>query len=145
MGQSLLAKSRGDPREVPFHRKDSMTFEELLEAVTALDYPSKLKLAQYLTEQVRNEEKTLSAVDTPGTNLIGVALTEEEIASYVEYIAARLLKSKPKKLKQLLNFIKAMFQFKGGISEHDVFNLISKLKNKNVILIEGNHVSYPGS
>ncbi|MDR2387374.1 MAG: hypothetical protein LBE80_07320 [Deltaproteobacteria bacterium] len=121
------------------------TFEKLLNALTELDYTSKLKLIHFLTEQVRKEEETLNKQNMPGTNLIGNALTEEEIATYVDYIGTRLLKSRPKKLKQLLNFIRSMFQFKGGISDHDVLEIINKLNQKSLITIDGNNVSYSGA
>jgi len=52
------------------------------------------------------------------------------------------LKSRPSKVKSLENFIDAMFQFKGSISEEERSSIISSLQKKKLIKIEKNLVLY---
>jgi hypothetical protein len=53
------------------------------------------------------------------------------------------LKSKPGKEASLLNFIGAMFQFQGGISEADKVALVSELQRRKLLAIDRNgHVIY---
>ncbi len=61
----------------------------------------------------------------------------------VEYVAERLLKSKPRKDASLLNFIGAMFRFQGGISEADKAVLVSELQRRKWLSIDSKgHVVY---
>jgi len=60
----------------------------------------------------------------------------------VEYVKERLLKSKPSKRQSLTNFINAMFQFQGGITDSDVEKLIAKLIKDKLISIDGSKVIY---
>ncbi|MCK7576084.1 MAG: hypothetical protein MZV65_09420 [Chromatiales bacterium] len=61
----------------------------------------------------------------------------------IEYVAERLLKSKPGKKVALLNFIGAMFQFQGGISDEDKEKIVAELQSKKFLSIDKNdRVSY---
>jgi hypothetical protein len=54
----------------------------------------------------------------------------------IEYVAERLLKSKPGKKVALLNFIGAMFQFQGGISDNDKETIVAELQKKKWLSID---------
>jgi len=90
-----------------------MTYEEIKDLTLQLSYRDKLRLAQLLIQLGRKD-----------------------------YVSERLLKSRPSKVKSLENFIDAMFQFKGAISEEDRSSIISNLQQKKIIKIEKNVVLY---
>ena len=108
-----------------------MTYEEIKDVTLQLSYRDKLRLAQLLIQLGRKEEEEQYVEK----------VTEEHFID-VDYVSERLLKSRPSKLKTLENFIDAMFQFKGSISEEDRTTLISNLQRKKIIKIEKNSVLY---
>ena len=107
-----------------------MTYEEIKDLTLQLSYRDKFRLAQLLLQVGRKEEEQY------------VEKVKEEHFLDVDYVSERLLKSRPSKLKTLENFIDAMFQFKGSISEEDRTTLISNLQRKKIIKIEKNSVLY---
>ena len=108
-----------------------MTYEEIKDLTLQLSYRDKFRLAQLLLQVGRKEEEEQYVEK----------VTEEHFID-VDYVSERLLKSRPSKLKTLENFIDAMFQFKGSISEEDRTTLISDLQRKKIIKIEKNSVLY---
>ena len=108
-----------------------MTYEEIKHLTLQLSYRDKFRLAQLLLQVGRKEEEEQYVEK----------VTEEHFID-VDYVSERLLKSRPSKLKTLENFIDAMFQFKGSISEEDRTTLISNLQRKKIIKIEKNSVLY---
>ena len=95
-----------------------MGYEEIAELCVQLSYRDKFRLAQLLIQLARKEEEER----TPD----GRKPTKSGLGS-IEYVADRLLKSKPRKITALLNFIGAMFQFQGGISDRDKEAIVSEL------------------
>lgn len=108
-----------------------MTYEEIKDLSLKLTYRDKFRLAQLLIQVGRKEEEEQY-----------VEKVKEDNPIDLNYVSERLLKSRPAKVKSLENFIDAMFQFKGAISEEERTSIISNLQNKNVIKIEKNVVLY---
>jgi len=108
-----------------------MTYEEIKDLTLQLSYRDKLRLAQLLIQLGRKEEEEQYVEKVQEDNLIDL-----------NYVSERLLKSRPSKVKSLENFIDAMFQFKGAISEEDRSSIISNLQQKKIIKIEKNAVLY---
>ena len=108
-----------------------MNYEEIKDLTLQLNYRDKFRLAQLLIQVGRKEEEEQY-----------VEKVKEEEFTDLEYVCERLLKSRPSKLKSLENFIEAMFQFKGSISEEEKKDVIYKLQNKKIIKIEGNKIIY---
>ena len=108
-----------------------MTYEEIKDLTLQLSYRDKFRLAQLLLQVGRKEEEEQY-----------VEKVKEEHFLDVDYVSESLLKNRPSKLKTLENFIDAMFQFKGSISEEDRTTLISNLQRKKIIKIEKNSVLY---
>jgi hypothetical protein len=57
----------------------------------------------------------------------------------IQYVIERLDKLRPSKRKTLLNSIRAMYQFQGGVSDEDQETIIAKLEKKKFLKIEGNN------
>lgn len=111
-----------------------MGYDEVAVLCGQLSYRDKFRLAQLLIQTARKEEEE--------KNPDGRKPTAKD--SYaIEYVAERLLKSKPAKKAALLNFIGAMFQFQGGISDKDKEAIVSELQERKLISIDNNdRVSY---
>jgi len=107
-----------------------MKYEELAKASESLSYRDKFRLAQLLIQLARKEEEEQYPAER---KLMGA-----KDAETIEYVAERLLKSKPSKKTALLNFIGAMFQFQGGISGEDKNHIINALQRQKVIQINDN-------
>jgi hypothetical protein len=106
-----------------------MEYEELVALCGKLSYRDKFRLAQLLIQVARKEEEQ----ENPDNR--GFTKTN----SYeIEYVAERLLKSKPRKKAKLLNFIGAIFQFKGGISDNDKEAIVTQLESKKLISVDKN-------
>ena len=111
-----------------------MDYDELAELCGQLSYRDKFRLAQLLIQVARKEEEEKKP---DGRN------SETGDFHTIEYVAERLIKSKPSKKVALLNFIGAMFQFQGGISDEDKEKIVSELQNKKWLTIDSNgRVSY---
>lgn len=111
-----------------------MTYDEIAVLCGKLCYRDKLRLAQLLIQVARKEEEEKHPDGRKAT---------VDNAHHIEYVAERLLKSKPAKKAALLNFISAMFQFQGGISDEDKEKIIAELQRKNFLSIDSHdRVSY---
>lgn len=120
-------------------RKLIMDYNIALEAVVSLSYRDKLRLAQLLIQLARKEEEEQSVKSIP--KQVKQSSSKEELLD-LNYVKERLLKSKPSKLSSLENFIDAMFQFKGSISESKRNQIIAQLKKAKVLCVENNKVTY---
>ena len=116
-----------------------MEYNTALEAVVSLSYRDKLRLAQLLIQLARKEEEEQAVKSTP--KQAKQSSLKEEMPDF-NYVKERLLKSKPRKLSSLQNFIDAMFQFKGSISESKRNQIIANLKKAKVLRIENDNVTY---
>jgi hypothetical protein len=113
-----------------------MSYEEIAKATEALSYRDKFRLAQLLIQMARKEEE-----EQYPTERKAMGAKDKET---IEYVSERLLKSKPSKKPALSNFISAMFQFQGGISEEDKNHIISVLQKMKILSIsENGKVTYP--
>ncbi|KHD09956.1 hypothetical protein PN36_14400 [Candidatus Thiomargarita nelsonii] len=117
-----------------------MKYDEIAELCEELDYRDKLRLAQLLIQLARKEEENQNPKNrisqTKGN--ASEVISDKNVDS-IEYVAERLLKSKPAKIKSLEHFISSMFQFQGGISEPDKMKIISELQRLNYIKIDSNN------
>lgn len=112
-----------------------MSYESIAKEVESLSYRDKFRLAQLLIQLARKEEEE----EYPSERKVMGAKDTETI----QYVSERLLKSKPAKKAALSNFISAMFQFQGGISEEDKNHIISVLEKQAILSIaENGKVTY---
>jgi hypothetical protein len=120
-----------------------MTYDEITEECEQLSYRDKLRLAQLLLqlgrkeEEIKNPQKRGSSQKTKNNSQSEVE-AENEVGS-IEYVAKRLLKLKPAKLKSLTNSVSSMFQFQGGISETDEKKIILELQKKKYLKVDSNN------
>jgi hypothetical protein len=119
-----------------------MNYDEIAKASESLSYRDKLRLSQLLIQLARKEEEiqnpqnreTLKSSKTKKS-----AIEPEADINSIQYVIDRLSKLRPSKKKTLLNSIKAMYQFQGGVSEKDQETIISKLEKLKFIKIESNN------
>ncbi len=124
-----------------------MNYEVIRLACDKLSYREKMKLAQYLIQAAIKEEEDFNPASRPNKATVETGKQKQHLAKLsseetVLYVKERLIKSKPSKKQSLANFIKAMFQFQGGIADEDVEEIISKLIKLKIIDIRGNKVHY---
>jgi hypothetical protein len=124
-----------------------MTYDVIVLACEQLSNRDKLRLAQLLIQTARKEEENTNPQNRSEPKIVEKAKAkakEEPLneTDTMEYVVERLFKSKPKDKKSLTNFIKAMFQFQGGIAESDIEKIISALKKRRYIKIEANKIVY---
>ena len=105
----------------------SVLLSGLVEKVKELSYREKLKLAQKLIQMACIEEERLNSASQ---------------AEETETIKKRLLKSEPAKYDALTNFIKAMYNFNGGIEDAKVTKIIEDLQKSKFIRLDKNKVEY---
>lgn len=101
-----------------------------------LTVEEKQRIAQWLMEETKHPSP-LTCSHPP--------LSREDLdnPAFIAYIAQRLNKLKPSKLKGLLNSINAMFQYQGGISPSDQQQVLSKLVEQHYLaLTSDNRVHY---
>ncbi len=111
-----------------------MEYDDIVKQCERLSYRDKFRLAQLLIQLGRKEEEERSPEHRRSNSAD---------SRTVEYVAERLMKSKPGKEESLLNFIGAMFQFQGGISESDKTALVAELQRRKWLTIDSEgHVSY---
>ncbi len=116
------------------HEGETVGYEEIAKHCENLSYRDKFRLAQLLIQLGRKEEEEQSPEKRAA---------KSTDAGTIQYVAERLLKSKPAKKAALLNFIGAMFQFQGGISDSDKESLVNELQRKRWLSIDSKgHVSY---
>ena len=112
-----------------------MSYEEIIKSIVNLSYRDKFRLAQHLIQTARKEEEEEYPTQRK-------AMGAKDLET-IEYVTERLLKSKPSKKIALENFVGAMFQFQGGISESDKKHIISLLQKNRVLNIsETGKVTY---
>jgi uncharacterized DUF497 family protein len=126
-----------------------INYDVIALACQQLSYRDKLRLAQFLIQLARKEEENANPQHRKES--IGVEKTKvkqdkqdkqdsvKDIDN-VQYIIERLLKLKPVKKKSLVNSIKSMFQFQGGISDSDIDKIIDELQKQKYIKIEQNRI-----
>jgi hypothetical protein len=122
-----------------------MTYDVIVLACEQLSNRDKLRLAQLLIQTARKEEENTNPQNRSEPKIVEKAKAKEEPLNEtdtIEYVVERLLKSNPKDKKSLTNFIKAMFQFQGGIADPDIEKIISELQKRRYIKIEANKIVY---
>lgn len=122
-----------------------MTYDVIVLACEQLNYRDKLRLAQLLIQTARKEEENTNPQNRSAPKIVEKTKVKEEPLKEIDaigYVVERLLKSKPVKKESLTNFIKAMFQFQGGIPDSDIEKIISELQKRKYIKIEANKVVY---
>lgn len=124
-----------------------MTYEVIALACEKLSYRDKLRLAQLLIQTARKQEEIANqqarTEPKPVVNNAAVKEAATQNANYtVSYVIERLLKLKPAKKGALVNSIKSMFQFQGGICDSDIEKVITELQKRKILKIEQNKVSY---
>lgn len=122
-----------------------MNYDVIALACEQLSYRDKLRLAQLLIQAARKEEENANPQNRVDPKVIKKATVKEESSKgtdTIEYIIERLLKLKPVKKQSLINSIKAMFQYQGGITDTDIEKIISELQKRKYIKLEQNNVSY---
>jgi hypothetical protein len=126
-----------------------MSYDVIAIACEKLSYRDKLRLAQLLIQMARKEEENANPQTRMESKPIAKKAKPQEVqqptkvTDTVKHVIERLPKAKPKKKSSLINSIKAMFQFQGGISDSDVNKIISELQKRKYLKIEQNNVSYP--
>ena len=122
-----------------------MTYTEISALCEQLTRNDKLRLVQLLIVQVMREDEIQNPkirIQTQ-TELRGIWKDPSNSEDITEYVMKRLLKLKPSKRGSLINSIVAMFQFQGGISEHDVERIVSELEKLKYINIDiNNKITY---
>ena len=113
-----------------------MEFNTILKDAVSLSYRDKLRLANLLIQLALEEEEPHVKQQVNENES-----SNEEVLD-LKSVKERLLKSKPSKVKSLENFIDAMFQFKGSVSESERNQLIKDLQKAKVFRIELNKVIY---
>ena len=104
-------------------RKTAMTYQEIEFLAKNLSYRDKLHLAETMLQMAREEEEKQNSPTT---------IFAAEFPDIVE----RVQKSKPGKRKQLCNFIKCMFNYRGEITDEEIDSVISQLQKQKVISID---------
>lgn len=122
-----------------------MTYNEISVLCEKLSKNDKLRLMQSLIVQVMREDE----VQQPKLQVRVQTATKVDASSKTNFenvhteILERLLKSRPGKASTLKNFIAAMFQFRGGISDQEIETVIKDLqKMKRIHIDSSNKVSY---
>lgn len=116
-----------------------MTYAEISREIEHLSYRDKLRLAQLLVQLARKEEEEQNPDEREPR-----ASSDMSDPELIQYVLDRLKKSKPTKKGALLNFLGAMFQFRGGISDSDKEKILSELlKQGHVTIGANNRVQYP--
>lgn len=124
-----------------------MTDDVIAFACEKLSYRDKLRLAQLLIQIARKEEENANPQNRSESEATAKCpkITEKQVFDEIDtigYVVERLLKLKPSKKKTLVNSIKSMFQFQGGVSDSDIDTIIHELQKRKHIKIEQNSVSY---
>ena len=122
-----------------------MNYDVIALACEQLSYRDKLRLAQLLIQIARQEEENENPQNRAKQEVLENAKTKKEPLKEldtIEYVVGRLLKLKPVKRQSLINSIKSMFQFQGGISDSDINKIISELQKRKYIKLEQNTVHY---
>ncbi|MCI5143817.1 MAG: hypothetical protein D3909_19260 [Candidatus Electrothrix sp. ATG1] len=119
-----------------------MTYDEIVKQCEALKYRDKLRLAQLLIQLARKEEEVQHPqrrVDVDNQQRKKVSKNKVDDVTSIQYVADRITKLRPGKKKTLLNSIRAMYQFQGGISEKDQERIVTELQKRKILKIEANN------
>ena len=100
-----------------------MNYQEIELLAKNLPYREKLHLAQAMLQMAREEEEKQNSSATT-------------FAAEFPDIVERVRKSKPGKRKQLFNFIKCMFNYRGEIADEEIDSVISQLQKQKVISVD---------
>ncbi|PZV24583.1 MAG: hypothetical protein DCF12_17135 [Snowella sp.] len=122
-----------------------MNYDVIALACEQLSYRDKLRLAQLLIQIARKEEENENPQHRAKQEVLEKTKTKKEPLKEldsIEYVVERLLKLKPVRRKSLLNSIKSMFQFQGGISDSDINKIIAELQKRKYIKLEQDTVHY---
>ncbi|MDR1656704.1 MAG: hypothetical protein LBT47_03975 [Deltaproteobacteria bacterium] len=106
-----------------------MDFDEVLELACQLPRNDRFRLIQTLIKFSAQEEA--ESPDSPPLD--------------IQYIIERINKNQPASYKSLANFIKSMFQFKGGVKDEAIDSLIQEIVDKKIIKINGTKITYPNT
>ena len=119
-----------------------MNYEEISKECENLGYRDKLRLAQLLIQLARKEEEIQNPTKRDQLNLNSHSKLNTEPTqdiTSIQYVMDRIAKLRPSKKTSLLNSIKAMYQFQGGVSEADQEKIIRDLENRKFIKIDNNN------
>ncbi len=108
-----------------------MKYNEIAKECDTLDYRDKLRLAQLLIQLARREEEIENPSQRNKLNQKSQRVSNDEPTkdiSSIQYVMDRIAKLKPAKKKSLMNSIKAMYQFQGGVSEKIWKKIINDLE-----------------
>ena len=113
-----------------------MKYDEITKECEILSYRDKLRLAQLLIQLARKEEE----IENPAkrNNLKANSKLEindeptKDILS-IQYVMDRIAKLRPSKKASLINSIKAMYQFQGGVSDEDQEKIIVDLQKRKFL------------
>jgi len=100
-----------------------MTYQEIESLAKSLSYRDKLHLAQTMLQMARKEEEEQNS-------------STAKFAAEFPNIVERIKKSMPAKRKSLSSFIKNMFNFKGGITDEEIDDVINQLQKQKIIVID---------
>ncbi len=113
-----------------------MSYEVVKLACENLSQLEKMKLAQYLIQtSVQAMEKEKPKVQVKPSE-------KQSKTDVIATVKERVLKSKPSKVASMKNFIRAMFQFQGGISDPEIESILKDLKKQKIFRIDGAKVVY---
>lgn len=119
-----------------------MKYDEITEECENLSYRDKLRLAQLLIQLARKEEE----IENPAkrNNLkenikLGINHEPTKDILSIQYVMDRIAKLRPSKKASLINSIKAMYQFQGGVSDEDQEKIIIDLQKRKFLKIESNN------
>ena len=99
-----------------------MKYEKIVQYCEELEYRDKFRLAQLLLQLGRKEEEKQNPQKRNNiTTGRPEAIAEEPTKDIdsIQYVMDIIAKLRPSRKKTLLNSIRAMYQFQGGISEKD--------------------------
>jgi hypothetical protein len=120
----------------------TMDYDKFAKECESLKYRDKLRLAQLLIQLARKEEEIENPAKrnqlTPNRKHEKNGEPTKDIAS-IQYVMDRITKLKPSKKKTLINSIRAMYQFQGGVSEEDQEKIVKDLEKRKFLKIESNN------
>ena len=122
-----------------------MSYSEISVLCEQLSKNDKLRLMQALIVQVMREDEVQQPKQQVNrqAEAKNTSPNKENFENVHSEVLERLLKSRPGKVATLRNFIAAMFQFRGGISDHEIETIIKDLQKMKRLQIDSNSkVSY---
>ncbi len=123
-----------------------MKYDEIAKECEELKYRDKLRLAQLLIQLARKEEEIENPANRSQLNQKSQIVPNEEPTNdidSIQYVMDRIAKLRPSKKKTLINSIKAMYQFQGGVSEEDLEKIIKDLEKRKFLKVgQNNRITY---